>query len=167
MHHPSYRDPLDGPPPKWEKRKAVPPEVQDSAWSWGHTGIKPPSGKVIKQTSSPSPSKTPKHGSVSPVVRKKVAELASSQSPASPPQETQNGDRSTITGSEEFIANQLLLVSDMDELCTACGDSSGAKFQVLIAPQIKRLCEFTQVETINPDHVLHLLRTTLKVTIPQ
>jgi len=166
MHHSSYRDPLDGPPPKWEKRKAVPSEVQDSAWSWGHTGIKPPSDKVIQQTSSPSPSKTPKHGSVSPVVRKKVAELASSQSPASPPQETQNVDRSTITGSEEFIANQLLLLSDINELFTACSDPSGTKFQALSAPVIQRLNQFIQGETINLEHVLFLLRKTLKITIP-
>jgi len=32
MRNSSDRDPLDGPTPKWEKRKSVPPEVQEGAW---------------------------------------------------------------------------------------------------------------------------------------
>jgi len=171
MRNSSDRDPLDGPTPKWEKRKSVPPEVQEGAWWWSHIPeIKSPH-QVIKLASPQPPvsssPKTQKHVSVSIGVREKVTKLTSSQSPASSPSKTQNIDRSAITWNEEHIANQILKLSDINELCTACSDPSGEKFQAFSTPLIQRLNQFIEGETINPEHVLFLLRTTLKITIPK
>ncbi len=165
MHHSSNRDPLDG-PVKWERRKPVQPEASVID-PWAHI---PDIKRPAKNSSQPPVSPAPKHQSCTPiasVVKEKVAEIALPQSSVSIPSKTSKFDRSAITTAEHFIANQLLKIVDIDEVSLACSDPSEAKFQSLIAPQIKRLCEFTQGETINPDHVLHLLRTTLKITIPQ
>ena len=118
MQHPSSRDPLDGPPPKWIRRKSDPSETS-AVDPWAHIpGIK-------RSSSLPHTSSSPNHQehiSVSSVVREKVTEQTSPQLSASSTPENSDAHKPTVH--ERFIANQLLKDSDMDELCTACSDPS-------------------------------------------
>lgn len=167
MRNSSYRDPLDG-PVKWERRKPVQPETSEVD-PWAHI---PDIKRPAKNSSQPPAFPTSKHQSPTPpkasAVKEKVAEIVLPQSPISSTQGASNVRREDITPNERHIANQILTdCSDMDELITVCSDLSGTKFQALIAPFINRLSQFIVGETINPEHVLFLLRTTLKITIPK
>ncbi len=164
MNHSPYRDPLDGPPPKWIRRKSDPPETSEVDW-WSHIPDIKRHTNTSSQPLTPSSSKSSTNVSVSNDVREKVTKQTLSQSSISSVPE--NSDAQKPTTNETFIANQILLLSDIDELYTLCSDPSGVKFQALSAPLIERLSQFIEGETINPDNVLYLLRTTLRITIPK
>lgn len=137
MHHPSFRDPLDGPTPKWIKRKVDSSQVPEDPW--GH--IPGRASKVIGLTSSQKAvSSSPP---IIPIIRP-----------------------SDITLNEDFIANKLLGSLDRNELILACSNTSEREFLALVTPLIDKLKSSIEGEIINPEHVLLELRKKLEITLP-
>lgn len=164
MTNSPYRDPLDGPLPKWERRKSVPSEAPEGGW-WGHIPASKYPANISPQLSPPSPPETSKSISVSSAVGEKVIELVPLQSSASSVSENSGEHKPSVH--DRFIANQLMKDLDINELFTVCSDLSGANFQDMVTPRISRLNQYIEGETVNPDNVLFLLRTTLKIEIPK